>query len=318
MRARLRSWLLTPTGRPRAPWRLLALVVAAIVANVAVGVVAIAAGLALDPTGATGPGLAAALGVVVGNGVVLTAVALLAARYLDRRTLGDLGCRLDGRWRADLAAGGAIGAWLVGTGYVAGLAAGVYDPTVAPGAPSGYPLAGWLAVLAAAMVAVGVYEEVLLRGYVLTNLAEGLTAFFGGRAAVGGAVGVSSLAFGLLHGVNPSATALSLATITLAGFMLGLGYVCTGSLGLPVGIHVTWNLSQVLLGLPVSGFDVPVRLVETDVTGDALLHGGAFGPEGGLLGLAATLAGCLAVVAYARLTGRGFRREIAAPALRES
>ena len=316
MRARLRSWLLTPTGRPRAPWRLLVLVVAVLAANLAVFAAAVAAGVAPDPTGATGPGLAAALGVLVANGVAVTAVALLAARYLDRRTPADLGCRLDGRWWTDLAAGGVLGVALVGVGYAAGVAAGVYDPTLAPAGPSGYSLGAWLALVAATMVAVGVYEEVLLRGYVLTNLAEGLTAFLGGGAAVAGALGVSSLAFGLLHGLNPSSNGLSIATITLAGLMLGLGYVCTGSLGLPVGLHVTWNLSHVLLGLPVSGLVVPVRLVETDVTGDALVHGGSFGPEGGLLGLGATLLGCLAVVAYARLTGRGFRREIAAPALR--
>ncbi|WP_254838998.1 CPBP family intramembrane glutamic endopeptidase [Natronomonas marina] len=315
MRARIRSWFLAPTGRLRAPWRLLAVGVAFFLVNLLVVGLALSAGYPVDPTTATGAGLAAALGVLVANGAAVTAVVVLAARRLDRRVLGDIGCRIDDWWWADLAAGGAVGVGLVGGGYAVGLAIGVYRVTVAPAAPSAYSLLVWLAIVAAAMVAVGVYEELLLRGYVLTNLAEGLTAFLDGRRSVVGALALSSVGFGFLHGLNPSASRLSLATITLAGLMLGLGYVYTGSLALPVGVHVTWNLTHVLLGLPVSGLVVPVRLVETTVSGDPLVHGGAFGPEGGLLGLGTTLLGCLVVVGYARLTGRGFQEEIAVPAL---
>lgn len=316
MRARIRTWLRTPTGRLRAPWRLVVVGVAFILVTLGVTVVALAAGVPVDPTGATGPGVALALGVLGANGVAATAVALLAARYLDRRILGDIGCRLDARWWPDLTAGGALGVGLVGGAYAAGAGAGVYDPAVAPARPPGYSLAAWLAVLAATMIAVGVYEEVLLRGYLLTNLAEGFTAFLSERHAVAVALGCSSIGFALLHGLNPSAGRLALVTLTLAGVMLGLGYVYTGSLAFPIGIHVSWNLSQVLLGLPVSGLDLPVRLVATSVSGDALVHGGGFGPEGGLLGVGMTAVGCLGVVAYGRLTGRGFQVEIAAPALR--
>lgn len=316
MRTRPRSWLRTPTGRLRAPWRLLAVGVAFLLVTLVLGVAALAAGVPIDPGRASGPALAGALAVLVANGVATVALVFAAARYLDRRVPADLGWRLDARWWTDLAAGGAVGLALVGGAYAVGVAAGVYDPRIAPAAPTGYALIVWLAILAAAMVAVGVYEELLLRGYVLTNLAEGFTAFLDGRAAVAAALGVSSAAFGLLHGLNPSAGRLSLVTITLAGVMLGLGYVGTRSLAFPIGLHVAWNLAQVLVGLPVSGLDVPVRLVGTTVSGDALLHGGAFGPEGGLLGLGMALAGCLSAVAYPRLTGRGFDADIAVPALR--
>lgn len=317
MRTRIREWCYTPTDRLRAPLRLLITVVAFFVVTIAVTLGALAVGLTVDPTGVTGPAVASALGVLVVNGVAVTALVFAAARFLDRRIVADVGWRLDARWWPDLAAGFAVGAGLVGGAYAAGLALGVYDVAVAPAAPSGYALPVYLALLTAAMVTVGVYEELLLRGYVLTNLAEGFTAYLGGRAAVATALAVSSAAFGLLHGLNPSANRLALATITLAGVMLGLGYVCTASLAFPIGVHVAWNLSQVLLGLPVSGLDVPIRLVETTVTGDVLLHGGAFGPEGGLLGIGMTLLGCLATVGYARLTGRGFGEEIAVPALRD-
>lgn len=315
MRRHVRRWLRTPTGRLRAPWRLLVVGVAFVLVTLGVAVGALAAGAPVDPTRASGPVLAAALGVLVVNGAAVTALVLAAARLLDRRVQADLGVRLDARFRLDLAAGGTVGVGLVGGAYAVGVALGAYDPAVAPAAPAGYSLLAWIAMLAAAMVAIGVNEELLLRGYVLTNLAEGFTAFLDGRGAIAAALGVSSLAFGLLHWLNPSATRLSLANITLAGVMLGLGYVCTRSLAFPIGVHVAWNLSQVLLGLPVSGLDVPVRLVETTVAGDPIVHGGAFGPEGGLLGLGMTLVGCLVTVAYARLSGRGFSREISVPAL---
>ena len=311
-----RQWLFTPDGRLRAPWRLLVVGVAFVVVNVAVTLAVLAAGLPVDPTRTEGPGLAAALGVLVLDGLVAALLVLAAARVVDRRVLPDVGWRLDGRTGSDLAAGLAIGLGLVGAAYAAGVALGVYDPAVDPAAPPGYPFAVWLAVLTAAMVVVAVYEELLLRGYVLTNLAEGLTAFLGRRASVAAALVVSSLGFGLLHGANPAASPRSLATVTLAGLLLGLAYVYTGSLSFPVGLHVTWNLSGVLLGLPVSGLEIPIRLVRTEVTGDPAIHGGGFGIEGGLLGLGATVLGCLAVVGYARLTGRTFRTEIATPALR--
>jgi len=315
MHSRLHQWVFTPDGRLRAPWRLLVVGIGFLVVTVGVGVTALAAGVPIDPTRTSGPGVAAALAFLVANGLAATLLVLAATRLVDRRVLPDVGWRLDGRTAPDLAAGLAVGIGLVATAYAVGVALGVYHPVVDPGAPPGYPFVAWLAVLAAAMVAVGVYEELLLRGYVLTNLAEGFTAFVGPRGAVAAALACSSVAFGLLHGLNPSASRLAVATITLAGVMLGLGYVGTRSLAFPVGIHVAWNLAQVLVGLPVSGLAVPVRLVRTSVTGDVLVHGGAFGPEGGLLGLGMTLAGCVVTAAYGRRRG-GHIAEIGAPALR--
>lgn len=318
MSTRIRRWLRTHEGRLRAPWRLLVAAIAFLVVSLGVTVAAIAAGLPVDPMRASGPALAAALAVLVANGVAIAALVLVAARYLDHRVLADVGWRLEAGEATDLAAGLAVGAGLVGAAYAVGVALGVYTPDVAPAAPPGYPLVAWVALLAVTMVVVGVYEELLLRGYVLTNLAEGCTAVVGARGAVAAAVGVSSVAFGLLHGLNPSASRLSLLTITLAGVMLAVGYVGTGSLSFPIGVHVAWNLTQVLLGLPVSGLDVPVRLVGTTVSGDPLVHGGAFGPEGGLLGLGMTATGCLVAAGYGWVRGRAGWSDIAVPALRNA
>ena len=316
MRAIIRSWLWTEAGRLRTPWRLLVFGFLLLVVSLAVGGAALAAGYATDPADAGGVDLAVALCFLTVNGVLTALLTLLSGRYLDRRLLGDLGLRGGTRPRLDLLSGAGLGVVLVCGAYAVGAALGVYEGSVDPSGPPEYPLAFWLALLVVNMVVVGVYEELLLRGYVLTNFAEGLAALLGHRASVAAALVVSSLGFGLLHGANPAASGRSLVTVTLAGLLLGLAYVYTGSLSFPVGLHVTWNLSGVLLGLPVSGLEIPVRLVRTEVTGDPAVHGGGFGIEGGLLGLGATVLGCLAVVGYARLTGRTFRTEIATPALR--
>lgn len=306
------SWVRTSAGRLRTPWRLLLAGGLFFVVTLALSIAFLLVGVPLDPESAAGAELAVVLVVFIANGIALSAAALVAARYIDRRLLADIGVTFDSYWWRDFGVGAALGVGLVGGAYAVGVAIGVYDATIDPAAPSGYPLAVWLALAAGMMVTVGVYEELLVRGYALTNLAEGFTAFVDRQWAIGGALGISSLGFSLLHGLNPNATALGALTIGLAGLLLGLGYVLTGSLALPIGVHITWNLTHVLLGLPVSGLELGIRLVETETVGPAVVHGGAFGPEGGVLGTAAAVVGCLVVVAY----GRGFRADIATPALR--
>jgi hypothetical protein len=317
MGGRIRSAVYTSDGRFRTPWRLLVAVVLLVVVQLGVALVFGALGVPVDPTQAGGPALLVALVAFAASGLAVAAATLLAARYLDRRRLEDIGVPLGGyRW-ADFGVGLGLGVGLVGGAYLVGIAAGVYEPRLAPSGPAGYPVAVWLAALVGVMVVVGVYEELLLRGYLLTNLAEGLTALLDDGAAVIGAIAVSSLGFGVLHGANPNATAVGVLTIALAGVLLGLGYVCTDSLALPIGVHITWNLTHVAVGVPVSGLDLGIRVLETAVSGPKVVHGGAFGPEGGLLGLAATVCGCAFVVGYARLTGRGLTGKTAVPSLRE-
>jgi hypothetical protein len=132
-------------------------------------------------------------------------------------------------------------------------------------------------------VAVAFYEELAFRGYILQNL----RADWGVLAAVV----ASSFLFGGYHGLNPNVTWLALLNISLAGVFLAACYLVTRSLWLPMAFHFSWNFVQgPILSLPLSGLTTTGLLV-TRIEGNALLTGGAFGPEGGLLGTAALCLG---------------------------
>ncbi|MES3517174.1 MAG: type II CAAX endopeptidase family protein [Natronomonas sp.] len=279
----------TADGRLRTPFRLLTAGVCVLSALTLVAAVASLFGV--DPTPDAIVGTAALVGLIATGGVVVPTVVALA-RYVDRRRVADLGIGSAWCWR-EFAAGMVIGCVSVGGVYGIGVWIGVFRPT---GLAAPDPVA--LGLLVGAMVAVSVYEELLFRGYLLRNVAEGATAFVSERAAVLWSLLLSSLLFGILHAGNPHAPAMSLLVISLVGVALGVGYAATGGLGVPTGIHLTWNVSGFLLGLPVSGLGVETTVVSTQTDGSTLLHGGGFGLEGGVLGVVAAGICCAAVGGY--------------------
>lgn len=231
----------------------------------------------------------------------------LAVRFLDRRPFRDLGFRLDRGWWLDLLFGLALGALLMTTIFLveSGLGwisvAGAFETT---GTGASFALSLLLPVTAS--VCAGFSEETLFRGYQLRNAAEGLNyPTLGPRGAVLVAWASSSVFFGALHVSNPNATALSTFNITLAGLMLGFGYVLSGQLAIPIGLHVAWNFFQsAVYGLPVSGFETfGASFLSTEQAGPELWTGGSFGPEGGLIAPAAMLLGVLLTALWVRLRG---------------
>ncbi|MFD1633556.1 lysostaphin resistance A-like protein [Haloplanus ruber] len=312
--------------RPRALLRVALLVVVTVLLTVgtSLGVGATGSIRALQGalTAAVGEAVAAAVGTVVSIALVGGVVSLsvvIAGRYVDRRRLRDFGFRLDRDWWLDLGFGLALGAGLMTLVFGVSLAAGWLRVTGTLDPRDDF-VARFL-VLIAVFLVVGVYEELLARGYLLTNAAEGLAGWIGRRGAVGVAVLCSSLVFGLAHANNPNATTLSTAAIVLAGGMLAAGYVLTGELAVPIGLHITWNLFQGgVYGFPVSGLGVDTSLLVVEVSGPRLLTGGNFGPEAGLLGVGAMAVGTVAIALWARWrTGHvGIDPSVTTPDLRET
>ncbi|MFB6101736.1 MAG: lysostaphin resistance A-like protein [Haloplanus sp.] len=295
--------------RPRAPLRVvLLIVVTALLAigtslGARVGVGGLRSWLAAAVGEAVAATVGAVAGVVLAGGTVTLAI-LIAGRYVDRRRLRDFGFRLDRDWWLDCGFGLALGAGLMTLLFLVELALGWVRVTgwFSPG--SSFPVR-FLGLVAAFLV-VGIYEELLARGYLLTNAAEGLVGWVGERGAVAGGVALSSLVFGLAHANNPNATLPSTVAIVLAGGMLATGYVLTGELAIPIGLHTTWNLFQGgVYGFPVSGLGVGASVVVAEQSGPRLLTGGAFGPEAGLLGVGAMGLGTVAIAVWVRWrTGR--------------
>lgn len=227
---------------------------------------------------------------------VVIFVTLFAAHWVDKRSARDVGMQLDRAWWLELVAGLALGAalmsaifglvWMLGWIEVSNLFAVLAPDDI----PFGIALAGALIVF----TVIGVTEELMFRGYVLRNCAEGLRAAgVSPQPAIIGAWLLSSALFGSFHVLNPNATLASTINLALAGMMLGLPLVLTGRLGMPIGLHIAWNFVQGnIYGFPVSGNDFSrVTVFETITHGPELWTGGQFGPEAGILGLLAILAG---------------------------
>lgn len=226
---------------------------------------------------------------------------------LDRRRFADFGLHLDHAWWVDFVSGLVLGAGLMTLIFVAEWSAGwivVTDIFSTSDLRMPFALSIILALLH--YVGVGINEEVLTRGYGLRNLAEGLNLpRIGERRGIVLAWLLSSVVFGLLHLGNANATLVSTVNLMLIGLLLGLPYILTGRLGLSIGIHIAWNFVQGnVFGLPVSGGGSQMSMLATVEQGPDLWTGGAFGPEGGLVGILATVLGCLLVLLWVRLRNR--------------
>lgn len=213
-------------------------------------------------------------------GAQLFALAALLAAFklltslLDRRPLGSVGLAFCGRWYLELGMGVGIGALMILTVGALEQLLGAAHFTVNSASPG--QLAGWGVGLLVFLFVAATDEELIFRGYPFQRLADAL-----GPAA---AVALFSGAFGLVHLRNPDHTWLSTLNTMLVGVPLAVAYLRTRALWLPVGIHLAWNYFQGFgLGLPVSGLGVPFSVLRAEVSGNELLTGGPYGPEGGLL-----------------------------------
>jgi hypothetical protein len=230
----------------------------------------------------------------------------LAGRFLDRRRFADFGFRFSRRWFLDLGFGLFLGSFLMTGIFVVENAVGwigVSGTFVSSTSGVGFWAAIWIP--AAMYLCVGISEELFSRGYQLKNLSEGLNSKrFGPVPAVLAATVLSSIFFGFLHGANPNVKLISLFNITAAGIFLALGYILTGELAISIGLHITWNFFQGnVFGFPVSGLEpVAARVLAVRQSGPEWITGGMFGPEGGLIGLAAIVLGSLLILLWVGVT----------------
>ena len=237
-------------------------------------------------------------------GLALVFSIWISGRLFDRRIFSEFGFKITNKWWVDFIFGLSLGGFLMLLIFLVELVAGWISiqelfVTRNPDAP----FLGTILIPLVTFLFVGFYEELLSRGYHLTNLAEGFSSsLISPRAALIIATTLSSLVFGLLHTANPNASLISFLNISLAGIFLSTGYLLTGQLAIPIGLHFGWNFFQGnVFGFPVSGGDYRIAtFIKVIQEGPALWTGGSFGPEGGLLGTIFSLLGILCILVWVR------------------
>jgi membrane protease YdiL (CAAX protease family) len=197
-----------------------------------------------------------------------------ACLRLEGAPLASIGFRIDGRWARELAFGTLGGFALMGATALVILALGGFHWTRTPGIGPAALAKGLLLYLG-----VGFAEETGFRGYAFQRLIRGL--------GVPAAQILFALAFALVHWGNPGMSGATriwaTLNIALAALLLGLAYLRTRSLALPIGIHLGWNWTQgTLLGFGVSGNAEAGWWTPTFRGRPEWLTGGAFGLEASL------------------------------------
>lgn len=196
--------------------------------------------------------------------------AFLASEGLS---FGSMGWEGGWRWGTEFGAG-----CLLGFGLMASMALilgglGGFHWVLGSGGLAALTQGGWL------FLAVAFREEILFRGYPFQRLMEAVGPWT--------TLVLTSAGFAFAHWDNPGmigATRVwALANIGLAGLLLGVAYLRTRRLALPLGLHLGWNWTQgCILGFPVSGLGVDSLLVPVSHPAPPWLSGGAFGLEASL------------------------------------
>lgn len=275
------SFLLDAEGRVRSGWKALAFLAGLAGANV------LAYFTLVDLLGLR-PLVRSAAGEVIPS--LITLAVSWAALHLEDRPLSDLGFRLDLRWARELALGvlgGAVLIILVAT-LLWALGGFVWAPSRA-GTGRALIQGGWLFLF------VAISEEALFRGYPFQRLAEGRLGPWGTQFLFAAFFAFVHLTNPGVQTAGPALKTLATLNIALAAILLGLAYLRTRSLALPIGIHWAWNFVQGnLLGFPVSGTGerlAPLKPILKERPD--WLTGGAVGLEGSI---ACTLVCLVAIV----------------------
>jgi membrane protease YdiL (CAAX protease family) len=231
---------------------------------------------------------------------ILFVVSRLLARFVDRRRFGEYGLAWSRRGAGHLLSGIVVGAVLTSAIFVTAFAVGAVRILRFTHTIYDVPWIVTFLAFAARYASVAFFEELFHRGFLITNLADGLRSTLGVHTRTL-ALLASALLFGMLHFTNDNATALGALNLFLLGVLFGLPYVRTGSLYGSIGLHFAWNfvLGNVY-GLPVSGYESRTALIRTETLDSVLWTGGAFGPEGSLIATAAVAVGILIMLRLTR------------------
>jgi membrane protease YdiL (CAAX protease family) len=202
------------------------------------------------------------------NVVLSFALVYLFRKYVDKKSFKSIGLDFS-KLYPDAVVGAFLGIFLVAAGsllifYLRGIE--------------------WIDIVAnmrelftaaVVLLMVAVYEEIVFRGYVLRNLVKSFNKWL--------ALFISALLFTLVHASNPGVPWVGLLNTFIGGLLIGITYINTRSLWLPIFFHFTWNLAQgPVIGFHVSGISFNSLFI-LETKGNSLVSGGDYGFEGSLV-----------------------------------
>jgi membrane protease YdiL (CAAX protease family) len=276
-------WLTNPDdGRLRAGWRILIFIVLLVAINtgLSIGLRAMLGGL---------PRTSYLVFVILATSATLAT--WLARRFLDKKDFLSLGLTSPRMAVQDLSFGFVLSGVMAAAVFGAMVALGHIDNVEIT--VSGAAALSLLALPLFVTALVGFWEELVFRGYLLQNMAEGM--------GMKTAVVVSCILYGAVHAFNPGAGVLSTLIIVLFGYLRIYGYLASGLLWLPMGMHIGWNFFQAsVFGYAASGHAEDETLFRHEPAAADWLSGGAFGPEASVLTIPVVLAALVAMRAWAR------------------
>ena len=203
--------------------------------------------------------------IILSGTITIVSVCLVYAGYVwlfERRNTVELSRK---HALGEFATGAAIGFGLFTATIACLWAGGFYRVQGIGRVPSAATLVG-MGFVAAFL------EEIIVRGVIFRITEESLGTWL--------AIAISAAplrSFSHLQSRIERFAALCIAVE--AGVLLAAAYITTRRLWLPIGLHFAWNFTQGgVFGVAVSG--MPVRgMLKSSLIGQALLSGGAFGPE---------------------------------------
>ena len=145
----------------------------------------------------------------------------------------------------------------------------------------GQKIFGWEAVQYAfgwgvAFLFTGLYEEYLLRGYLLSTLSRGIGFWWSAL--------ILSIAFGCMHLANKGESPVGIFSAIIAGLVFCISLWYLKNLWWAIGFHASWDWAQSYLwGTADSGRVMQGHLFSVHPEGNILWSGGATGPEGSIL-----------------------------------
>jgi len=217
----------------------------------------------------------------VAGALAVLVAAWIMARFIDRRPFITLGF-VPNHMVRDSLLGVSIGAVWLGLSVFAVWMMGWVS--LRPSFTISWSILVWVMI---ALIFNTLTQEVLVRSYIYQTI-QSQTNFIW-------AIVVSAVLFMALHAGVYEGAWLPAVNVFTAGVLFGVAYHLTGNLWLPIAIHFTWNfLLGPVLGLTVSGQNqLNSGWQVFAVQGPALLTGGSFGLEGGLVVTLTTVIGAV-------------------------